>query len=331
MLDNISWALVAFALIIFLHELGHFVTAKVLGFEVKEFAIGFGKKLISFRKGNTIYSFRLIPLGGFNDIPDIDNQNGIPITPSLYWRRFIVLAAGSLMNIISAVAALWLMLVLMGVPTSTNVISSVSGYGASVLQPGDTILSSNGIRVDVSKEKWVVLDETSLDLEIIRDGKTIPVHIDKEAGQPLGVMFASDTVPVPIEKSFVATYALCDNIVSMTIDGISRLANQGSSSIATGVAGPIGVAQGMYAAKDSTGWHGFILVAAIVSANIGFMNLLPIPLLDGGRIFIDTLQLVTRNALKEKYIDLAQKAGLAVLAILFLWGTFSDLYRLASF
>ena len=330
---NILLVAASFAAIIFIHELGHFLLAKMLGFKVEEFAVGFGRKLFSFKRGETEYSFRAVPLGGFNRLPDIDSQNTGNMTFSFYWRRFLVLAAGGAANIIGAFVAIWLMIAAIGIPSQGNVIEFVSPNGAAAsanLVQGDKIVSVNGQKTDDgdSYDLNTALKAAHLDLVIRRDGEDISVSVDKEAGTVLGVRLNQIISPVPLEKSFAAANVVFTNSVNMLADGVKHMVNADKKDLATGMSGPVGVMSGIYQAKSAAGWHGFILFSAIISINIGIVNLLPIPLLDGGRIVTDTLQLITRNAIGDKAIYWSERFGMTVLGCLFLWGMFGDIWRL---
>ena len=334
-ITNMILTVLAFALILLVHEFGHFIFSKALGFKVEEFALGFGRKLCSFRKGETEYSLRLIPLGGYNKLPDIDCQN-VHMTLSLYWKRFLVLAAGGVFNIVFAVLSIWLMVFAIGIPTSTSEIESIEPNSPAImlastpLQEGDKIISINGVQTDGDFDKLSAHTKgANLELEVERGGEILPmISVQKGEGELLGIHPKQDVRDVTFEQSFLATQAICDHLIHMTVDGFKSIIDAGGTKLATSVSGPIGVTAGIYQAKEVAGWHGFILLVALISANIGIMNLLPIPLLDGGRILTDTLQLVTRNALGERLISCTEYVGIVFIFLLFSWGLVGDIYRL---
>lgn len=328
---TIILVIAAFASIILIHEFGHFLFSKLLGFKVEEFSVGFGRPLWSKKFGETVYSLRMIPLGGYNKLPDIDAQTDVKLTFSLYWRRFLILAAGGVFNIASAFLAIFFMALMIGVPVRSNVIDRVDPGCIVRIQAGDRITSINGqTATDELIEQWYPSKETVLDFTVERNGEEISFHEDKAAGQPLGITFGTKILPIPPDKSLIAASTATTNIMVSIPQGIIQLAHMSGKEAATSVAGPIGISQVMYQAKDEKGWVGLVTLFAMISINIGMFNLFPIPLLDGGRILVDTIQILTRNALGNSVIKYTNYVGLAMLGTLFLWGAAADCYRIIT-
>lgn len=333
---SILLALLALSLMIFLHELGHFVAAKLCGMQVDEFAIGFGKKLLSKKFGKTVYSLRSIPLGGFNAIPSLDNDVlEKEMTLKTFSKRFLVLFAGSGSNLVSAYVCVACMLLFIGTPMVSTTIASVSpGYAAEAyLEPNDRILAVNSydVRGDkyffddtVSKE---IRDSSSLAVMVERDGTPVSFNIQKEAGKPLGITYGMTYKPVPVTKIIWATNNVYGNMMTMISDGMKKLAAP-DTSLAKSVAGPIGVTQSMYRVQGELGFFGLCFVFSVISINLGLFNLLPIPALDGGHIFLQSIQFVTNGRLKEAHVKAINYTGLALLGCLFVIGIYADIHRL---
>ncbi len=318
-----------FALIILVHEFGHFLFAKLLGFRVEEFAIGFGKKLWSIKKGETVYSIRAIPLGGFNNLPEIDAMDA-KITWSFYWRRFIILAAGGVFNIVSAIIGLFMLFYAVGydAPTSTikEVIADKPAY--NVLLPQDKILKINNQEYQSIANSQFIKESKDLEIEVERNGSPMTLHIHKNVNDSLGIKFVTEHQTLNAEKSLVATKVILEKFGDMMGEFFTTVKSAPASESITSLSGPIGVTTSMYQTRESMGFMGLGFMAAFISLQIGIFNLFPIPLLDGGRIVVDTIQLLTKNSLNNKGIAIIQYSGLAIIGFIFLCGTGSDIYRL---
>lgn len=338
-MGQLALAILTFALMIFFHELGHFVSAKLTGMEVKEFAIGFGKKLISKKFGDTVYSIRAIPLGGFNNIPSLDNDLAEKnMTAKSFGKRFIVLFMGSGANLLTAWLCLACMMLFIGTPAASTTIHSVAqGYAAeSYLQPNDRILSINGedfsgtnIFKDSTNVTSKIVQSSNLAVTVARNKETLSFNIPKEAGTPLGVVFQRGYEPVPVKDIVWATNDVYERTTLLLYDGIKQIVYpQKEQKLTEVVAGPIGVTQAMYKAQDTMGIFGLLFVFVLISINIGIFNLLPIPILDGGHIFLQFVQFISNGKLKEVHVRAFNYAGIAVLGTLFLLGTYADICRL---
>lgn len=338
-MDNIFpilGAILGFALVIFIHEAGHFLLAKALGFKVEEFAIGFGTPLIRKKYKDTFYSLRLIPWGGYNKLPEIDSSYvKSPMSFNLYIRRFCVLAAGGIFNILSAFFVILFAILVFGVPEPSQTIHSIHpeiSQAASNFQEGDKLLAINGETLDNPKEmasKIAGVSEASFLVE--RQGEDIVIPIEKQVGTPIGVQFETVQKQLPTEEAVpAATKAFGATFISM-YHAFQLMTQMNANEITSSVSGPIGVSVMMYGMSKDFGMVGFCVLFALLSVNIGLLNLLPIPLLDGGRIAIDTIQYVTRNLLPEKGIKYLEYGGLAFIIGLFALGLTGDLKRILGY
>lgn len=321
-------AILVLAIIVLIHELGHFTVAKLSGIEVKEFAIGFGPKLLSKKYKDTVYSIRAIPLGGFNDI-DLENRDENKkdaFANKPYWVKVLLLVAGGGFNLISAFLALILMVLIYGTPTPTNEVKEISAehIASQYLEVGDRILSVNGEAVN-SKE---IIKATNLVIEIERNNETKTIEIEKEANTLLGVTFGVENKPTTLAESIKTASNVFYKSTVMIFQGIHNLIFNSDTKLTENLAGPIGVTQAIDKNVKSDGMQGGLLMFVMISINLGYINLLPIPILDGGHVVVLTIEKIIRKPISEKGKEIIYGCGLAVLSVLFLIGMYADLSRI---
>ena len=328
-----------FSLIIFVHELGHFATAKWAGMQVDEFAIGFGPKIWSVRRGETEYSLRAVPLGGFNRIAGMSEDetlNERSFLSKSVTKRLIVIAAGGIMNFVLAIVLLWGLFFAVGTITVSPeavVGSTIAGSPAarSGLEAGDRIVRIGN--TDISR--WSDISQAVapyshdvVTVEIERDGQRQGVEMVPEIDSTskkamLGVM------PLTTKEShgFLESGAMA---VQRT-GRICRLMLVGLYQMVTGeekaeVAGPIGVAQ-LAGQVAASGFANLLMFTAFLSLNLGILNLLPVPLLDGGYIILLILEGITRRRMPKRALYYIQVTGAVLLGSLFLFAMFQDISR----
>ncbi|MCI6284808.1 RIP metalloprotease RseP [Selenomonas sp.] len=345
MVLTIAAAIFVFGLLVLVHELGHFVTAKLTGMRVDEFAIGFGPKIVSQQYGETAYSIRAIPLGGFNDIAGMDPEDNdagergycrksIP-------RRMIVILAGSAMNLILPVFIFFGVFVATGVgePNPDPVFGQVlSGHPAAEagLQSGDRVIAVNGTPVTTWKEFTTALQQNvseeetpaPVTLDFTRDGEqmtaTMTPTIEKTNGRAvIGVM--SDTIttyPGVIDCAVLAVQKTV-GIIGMMLYELYQIILKLSGA---DLAGPIGVAQ-MAGQVAEMGFVPLLNFTAFLSLNLGIINLFPIPALDGGHFASLCIEGVKGSPLSPKTMYYAQRVGIALLLLLMIFATKNDIMR----
>lgn len=326
---NILLSLLTFAVIIMVHEFGHFLFAKLLGFKVEEFAIGFGKKLLSKKYGETVYSIRAVPLGGFNAIPEIDSMSG-NITPTLYMKRFAVLVAGGLFNILAAVVGVFMVFWIIGFSFPTTTVQSIQPDqpAYNILMPNDKIVNVNGHNVTNNSDLAIVKSTKDVDMVVERNGEQVRLQIHKNLDAPLGLIMAREHKSLSFSDSITATQQMFNMFFKAVDNFFTHMSGASMQEKVTSISGPIGVTQAMYQTQGMLGVSGLIVLAAFISLQIGIFNLLPVPLLDGGRIMVDTIQLLTRNALSDNCIKYISYSGLVFIGLIFLCGVGSDLFRI---
>lgn len=343
MLITILATLFVFGLIVLVHEWGHYIAAKSTGMRVDEFAIGFGPKIWSKQVGETLYSLRIIPLGGFNSIAGMTEadaeENHVPRERAFIYRsipaRLLVLVAGAAMNFVLAVVILFGVFSVQGVtePNPAPVIGQVlpnAPVSSQQLQAGDRIISIDGKSVRQWTDISPLVQQASgdsLQVEVARaDGHlNLEIQPTKEGERKvLGI------TPQILQRQVSVTEAM-----SYSVQRSYQMLKQmwlGLAGIVAGkqsagqLAGPVGIAQ-MAGAVAETGFINLLLFTAMLSLNLGLINLLPVPLLDGGRVLLTLIEGIIGRRIPEKAENVIQFTGLVLLAAVFLWATGNDILR----
>ncbi|MDD6381806.1 MAG: RIP metalloprotease RseP [Selenomonadaceae bacterium] len=340
MVLTIAAAIFVFGLLVLVHELGHFITAKMTGMRVDEFAIGFGPKLVSFQRGETRYSIRAIPLGGFNDIAGMDPEQNTAGSRGYCAKpvgaRMIVILAGSFMNFVLPVILFFGIFFFAGIrtPSTEPVLGTVlTGKPAAEagLKDGDRVLTVNGNPVATWSD-FVngVKDEGGepVDLTVERQGQQLDVTVtpayDSSAKRAMvGVMGTVNTrYPGFVESVSLAFYQTGAIIYAM-MAALGKILLELSGAE---LAGPIGVAQ-MAGEVAQMGFVPLLNFAAFLSLNLGIINLFPIPALDGGHFLTLCVEAVRGKPLSPKALQYAQSVGIVLLILLMVLATKNDLVR----
>ena len=315
-------AIIIFGVIILIHELGHFITARIFGVTVNEFAIGMGPVIYKKQGKNTLYSIRAVPMGGFCAMEAEDEESDSPgaFTNKKPWKRIIVLAAGAAMNIIMGFIIVTIIVISSAASTggiTSTTIDTVESQSdaARFLQPGDKIVGINGTTVHkrdgkVYTEKFTPMQTT------LEDGTPyyyVGFTVKQNSINPLSVL----------HEGFYQTIWM----VKLVFVSLGMLLTGGAS--VTDLSGPVGVVSAM-STVAKTGLADFIFFAGFLAVNIGVMNLLPLPALDGGRILFVLIEMIFRKPIprdKEGYVHFI---GFLLLIGLMLFATWNDIVRLLS-
>lgn len=340
LLVKILAALFVFGLVVFVHELGHFVTAKMSGIKVNEFAIGMGPTLFHFGKGETKYALRLFPIGGFVSMEGEDEESNDErsYTRAPLKNRILVIIAGGVMNLILGFVILTVLVSNEHAITSRTVAEFLPNAStqASGLQVGDEIVGVNGRRCFIANDliyEFLRTQNGIADLEVIRSGQRITLDNVKFDTQPTEdenlKTIVIDFRVLPIEKTPITvvkeaglwTCSLARMVFLSVMDLIT-----GRVAVNT-LAGPVGVVS-VISDAVSYGWDSLAMVMALITINLGVFNLLPVPALDGGKLFLLLVEAIRRKPIPEKYEIFINSAGFVLLMGLMAFATFNDIAKL---
>ena len=335
---SIIIAVLLFGFMIFFHELGHFATAKWAGVKVNEFAIGMGPRILSKTVGETTYALRLFPIGGFVAMEgeDEDSDDSHSFTACPVWKRIIITAAGGIMNLILGLAVIIVLTSgqsLLGTTTVANFTEGSSS--ANYLKAGDEIIAVNeeSACCDYDIIYSLIRDSDGIvSMDIIRDGEKL--HLDdvkfdmadyggtKAIVLDFGVYGEEPTFGKVISYSFRWTFSLIKLVWRSLGDIIS-----GNFAL-NQLSGPIGVTEAIAEAASSTNIKGLLLILALITVNLGVFNLMPLPALDGGRIFFMVIETVFGKPINRKVEGMIHAGGMVLLILLMVFVAYNDIVKL---
>lgn len=340
-------AVLLFSLIICLHELGHFITAKLSGVKVKEFALGMGPAIFKFQKGETLYTLRALPFGGFCSMEgeDEESKDDRAFSNKAVWKRIIIVSAGAIMNIILG----FILMIILLVQSNYFVSTTISGFRENSvsstcgLEVGDTLVSVNGYRIYTHRDIAFALftnKNSIMDITVKRGNEIVnlenvrfPTTTDNSGNEIPSLDFYLE----PIQKTFLSLISQSFKSVVCMI----RTTWAGLIGVITGqfgldqITGPVGAASAITEAASEGLAQGFvqavnniIFMIAVLTISIGIFNLLPLPALDGGRLVFLLIEAITRKPVNPKYEGFIHAAGFVLLLILMAVFTVGDVMRL---
>lgn len=341
-------AILGLLFLIVIHELGHMLTAKALGVHVTEFGVGFGPAIFKKKFGKTIYSFRIILLGGFAKMhgmtaAGLGEEEEDELGPQSYiskppWKRALIIAAGPAVNIVAAAlifAGLFMFVGDRNSPT-TEVASVAPGTLAAEVgvEPGDEIVAVNGEQISQWEQFVEVVRSESPGDEI-----SFAVEQNGQVEQYSGALTASQQDPQspivgvsPEFESYSPPVALWEGIkqtVEFTgryIEGIYQLAT-GQLNFAENVSGPVGI---VTISSETASQGLFIPFLAVISLILGIMNLLPILPLDGGHLLFIAAEKIKGRPVSEEAINRVAFLGVMLMLVLFLFATYTDISKIVT-
>jgi regulator of sigma E protease len=343
-------AIVVLGVLIFVHELGHFIFAKLFGVGVEKFSLGFGPKLVGFRRGETEYLISAFPLGGYvkmvGESPDAelspeDLTRSFQAKPPL--QRIVIVAAGPVFNLLFAWLA-FIVVYMVGVPAVTarigEVLKDKPAARAGVVA-NDLITAINGIAVtrwdDVAKaittskgqavEVRVRRGAQELSFRITPESRTGKNLFGESVTTPvIGVVSAGETVVDRFGpgEALVKGTIQTGSVIKLTVLSLVKLVERAIPLDTVG--GPIMIAK-MAGQQATAGAVSFIAFMALLSVNLGILNLLPVPILDGGHLFFYVIELVLRKPVSFKTREIAQQIGLILLLGLMVLAFYNDIVR----
>jgi regulator of sigma E protease len=353
----ISFAIVL-GLLIFVHEFGHFIWAKFFGVKVLKFSLGFGPKLISRQYGETEYLISAFPLGGyvkmFGENPsEIAEERLSPgelkrsFATRPVWQRFIIVAGGPVFNLIFAMFLFFIIVLVAGLPQPLDT-TTIGGVGQDTpaaeagLQEGDTILAINGSET----ERWEdvsLLIKNSEGSEVVitlqRDGQSLEVAVTprmektrnifgEEVGERymVGIAMSEEVIyeKVGFIKSLQAGISQTWSWMYLTVMGLVKIIQKVVPASELG--GPILIAK-IAGERMEAGWVNFLYFMGVLSVNLGILNLLPIPILDGGHLVFFSVEAILRKPLNLRTMEILQQIGLVLLGTLMIFVFYNDLVR----
>lgn len=351
MLTTIIAFVIVLGILVFVHELGHFLLAKKLGVGVLTFSLGFGPKILGRKIGETQYQIAAVPLGGFvkliGENPE-EKVNGELLARSFskqpIWKRALIIGAGPFFNFFLAIV-LFSAINLFGIPYALPKVGEVNPglpAEASGLQKGDLILSIDGKEI----KKWEELSQIirnskgkALLLTVKRNDKTLEIRItptlssvknlfgEEVSTYVIGITQSGEVLVekvnplVAIGYGFVQTY----QGIKLTLVGIVKLIQRVIPAKTIG--GPILIAQ-LAGETARRGLLSLVLFTAILSINLGIINLVPIPILDGGHFLFLGLEAILGKPISIRKMEIAQQVGLILIILLMLFAFYNDLVRI---
>lgn len=341
MLTFVSWVVV-FGMLILAHELGHFLVARRAGIGVTEFAIGFGPRLFGRQAGETTYSLRLFPLGGFVRLAGLENPEESGLEGSFQskpvWQRFAVIAAGPLMNFLLAVLLFTLIyFAFVGIPVyQSTAIGNVLPGGraeAAGLQQGDRLLNIAGQNVADWHDLVRVINahpEQEITIEFQRNDNRQFVQViprrDPQTG--LGLIGISPQIRLfallpSLQQGLTHTFWFLDFITGSIVQMVT-------GRVPPDLVGPVGIIQ-IVGEVARTGIVNLLFLSAIISVNLGLLNILPIPALDGSKLIFLLVEALRGRPVDPRKESFIHFVGFALLILLMIIVTYHDLLRLQVF
>ena len=337
-------AIFFFGILIAIHETGHFTFAKLFKVKVNEFSLGMGPALLKKRRGETLYALRLFPIGGYVSMEgeDEDSADSNAFNNKKVWQRFIILAAGAAMNLILGLILVCIVLSmeeLVGTNTVRNFYENAKSQQTG-LKVNDEIIKIDGRRVISDMDISFLMgrsDDGIYDMTVIRDGEKVELKdVTFESREEDGHLYVTYDFVIIGEKPtffnvFAGTFQRSASIVRIVWLSLFDLVT-GKYGI-TDLSGPVGTVNIIAettaeAAVNREGLINALNLMALVAINIGVFNLLPLPALDGGRLFFLLIEGIRRKPINPKYEGYVHAAGLVLLLGLMLVVTFNDIVSL---
>jgi len=335
--------LIIFIILIFIHELGHYIAARFFGAKVTDFSIGFGKTLFSYTdKNQTKWKFSILPLGGYVKIKGLenifqnvenDNIDDNSFQSLSLIKQIIILLAGSLFNIISAWLCLFFILFFFGIISFSSEIGKVldnSPAEINDLRVGDIITEVNGYKINSFDEISNAINNSFISIQIIRNNNIINKQFELEINNEtnryfIGIGSTNNTniEKYSFNKSFLQSIYFVPNYYIATFDYLVKSIN--NNTLTNELSGPIGIVK-MADQLMLDKIKGILFLFIMISLFVAIFNLFPIPLLDGGHIIYFTLRSMFSNALPQVVTRLYIVIGISIISFLFILVTINDIF-----
>ena len=345
-------AIIIFGILIAIHEFGHFTAAKLCGVKVEEFAIGMGPALFKKQKGETVYALRILPIGGFCAMAGEDEESDDPraFTNQGFWKKFVILCAGSFMNLVLGIVLILIMYAgaqAFVTPTIDHFMDGCPYEGTEAMQAGDTFYSIDGQRIylvsDVSS--FLMRGDGVYDIVMLRDGEKVELK-DFALTTKTYAEYANEGPKYGFVFGYTeATFGTKLEYTWNTTLEFSRLVWLGLGDLINGkvglkdMSGPVGIVDmmnevGQQAESAKAAAENLLYISAFIAVNLAIMNMLPIPALDGGRVFLMIvtviIEAVSRKKLDPKYEGYIHLGGMVLLLGLMALVMYNDIAKLIT-
>lgn len=345
-------AIIIFGILIAIHEFGHFTAAKLCGVKVEEFAIGMGPALFKKQKGETVYALRILPIGGFCAMAGEDEESDDPraFTNQGFWKKFVILCAGSFMNLVLGIVLILIMYAgaqAFVTPTIDHFMDGCPYEGTEAMQAGDTFYSIDGQRIylvsDVSS--FLMRGDGVYDIVMLRDGEKVELK-DFALTTKTYAEYANDGPKYGFIFGYTeATFGTKLEYTWNTTLEFSRLVWLGLGDLINGkvglkdMSGPVGIVDmmnevGQQAESTKAAADNLLYISAFIAVNLAIMNMLPIPALDGGRVFLMIvtviIEAVSHKKLDPKYEGYIHLGGMVLLLGLMALVMYNDIAKLIT-
>lgn len=345
-------AIIIFGILIAIHEFGHFTAAKLCGVKVEEFAIGMGPALFKKQKGETVYALRILPIGGFCAMAGEDEESDDPraFTNQGFWKKFVILCAGSFMNLVLGIVLILIMYAgaqAFVTPTIDHFMDGCPYEGTEAMQAGDTFYSIDGQRIylvsDVSS--FLMRGDGVYDIVMLRDGEKVELK-DFALTTKTYAEYANEGPKYGFVFGYTeATFGTKLEYTWNTTLEFSRLVWLGLGDLINGkvglkdMSGPVGIVDmmnevGQQAESAKAAADNLLYISAFIAVNLAIMNMLPIPALDGGRVFLMIvtviIEAVSRKKLDPKYEGYIHLGGMVLLLGLMALVMYNDIAKLIT-
>ncbi|HNW39057.1 MAG TPA: RIP metalloprotease RseP [Candidatus Omnitrophota bacterium] len=338
------------SLLIIVHEFGHFIAARKNGVRVEQFSLGFGPVVFKTKKGDTQYSLSSFPLGGYVKMAG-DSRAEYQGKSDEYFakapgRRFQIIFLGPLLNYVLGFLFFWLIFFI-GYPSLTSKVGGlIDGYGAKIagLQVGDQIISVDGRKVKLWEDLQQAIAErkisSNVTLEVLRDNQEFEINVpikDKVLNDQLGEKRVLGIIGIsPLDEIVEVRHGFFESaylglkktvdLTAMTYTGLWRLVS-GKMSMRDSMTGPLGIFF-ITSKAAKLGLIAILHLIAVLSVSLAIFNLLPLPILDGGHIFLLGLEKLRKKALGAKTEEIMNNIGFTLMISLALFVTYNDVLRL---
>ncbi|MDO4545584.1 MAG: RIP metalloprotease RseP [Bacillota bacterium] len=329
---TIIYAILIFCLLIFVHEFGHFIVAKACGVKVNEFAIGMGPAFFKKQKGETQYSLRIFPIGGYCAMEgeDEDSEDERAFNNKPAWQRALVLGAGAFMNLLTAILLMIIIAFWAGQASTTiDVVTEDSPAYEAGIQHGDQIVAVDGTEIDEWNDIIGAIgnkEEETADITVLRDGSELTltsrlVYDEEVERNRIGI------TPVIEHNVLAAVPAGVKNTWNMTVMMYDIIKKLFTGEVSTKeLSGPVGI---VYAVNDTAkaGAIYVVYLAALLSLNLAIMNMLPFPALDGGRLLFLLIRKITGKRVTDEMEGKIHFIGIVLLMMLMVYVTWNDIVK----